>query len=147
MVSGEPDYVGLGTFRASGARFYYIIVSILSNNDDMYPQIRRESFIWSQIRNRKFGHFPKNPIFGDFEGFLAKNLRRFYPIDTKITQDDLWLIRIWDTEGRHQSPTGSAIKDQKRSLSWLLNVVEISKVSKNVCNGHIYIDVMKQHIP
>ena len=45
MVSGEPDYVGLGTFQASGARFYYIIVSILSNNDDMYPQIRRESFI------------------------------------------------------------------------------------------------------
>ena len=120
MVSGEPDYVGLGTFRASGARFYYIIVSILSNIDDMYPQIRRESFIWSQIRNWKFGHFPKNPIFGDFEGFLAKNLRRFYPIDTKITQDDLWLIRISDSEGRRQRPTGSAIKRLKtRNVAYL----------------------------
>ena len=112
MVSGGPDYVRLGTFQASGAQFYHIMVSILSNNDDMYPQIRRESFIWSKMPNRKFGHFPKNAIFGDFEGFLAKNLRRFYPIDTKITQDNLWLIRIWDTEGCHQSPAGSAIKDK-----------------------------------
>ena len=95
--------------------------------------------------------FQKTPFLEILRVFLAKSLRRYYPIDTKITQDDLWLIKILDTEGRHQSPTGSArtctVKDQKRSLSWLLNDVEISKVNRNVCNGHMYIDVMKQHIP
>ena len=83
---------------------------------------------------------------------MTKNLRRFYPIDTKITQDDLWLIRIWDNEGRHQRPTGSAIKILKtRNVAYLRSgvrdVVENSKAIGNVRNGHIYIDVMKQHIP
>ena len=45
------------------------------------------------------------------------------------------------------TPTYCALRYNEKNVSWLLKAVETFSIQQNDRNGHIYIRVMKQHIP
>ena len=49
MVFFGLDYSGLGTFLAPEAQLDYIVVCICCQLEEIYPQIRLGTLIWSEI--------------------------------------------------------------------------------------------------
>ena len=52
MVFFGLDYCGLGTLLAPEAQLDYIVVYICCQLEEMYPQIRLGTLIWSEILKR-----------------------------------------------------------------------------------------------
>ena len=70
MVFFGLDYSGLGTFLAPEAQLDYIVVCICCQLEEIYPQIRLGTFIWSEILKESTFWVAQKCWFYPFLGFF-----------------------------------------------------------------------------